>query len=513
MLSRLALVIVALGLPLKPTLGATIELARSVDGHTLGVRIEGKIEPGDADKLLKIYVYFGPAAASKVFLWSPGGNLQESIKIGRLIRQLRLSTYAPDRLSMLGIFDSGVAPIDKSNNLCASACVLVFAGGVMRIGDLLILHRPFLLLSEADERISDVDFETAEKHAIDTARDYLREMELPDYYIDKMIATSSQDGYLPTAKDLQEHPISDLAPSIEEIILSKCQSLNAAEQRRLDEYYLAEAASAAAKGKRKAKVFVDSELLAKSNAYEKCQSEQLVELQLAAWNRLNEGKVSSTCSQAEPSQSADCRNKALKQLTDNALDRGSHAKPGDTAPAEFSVDTSIFYDQEPGESNQTEASKSNPSSFSIKFLPVLVIAFSVVCLLALVLSLFAIWRRTRGPSGFGLLIASTVLGVITWLVGAIVTFASFGWPGLFIGVFVLGIGVVPIGIVGAVFALHINGLAAWLCIMIVATLASRYTGVACLASADHYNLEQKERRIAQAAQGALEHEFGRSVTD
>jgi hypothetical protein len=44
-------------------------------------------------------------------------------------------------------------------------------------------------------------------------------------------------------------------------------------------------------------------------------------------------------------------------------------------------------------------------------------------------------------------------------VGAFVAFTSFGWLGLVIAIFVLGIGVVPIGIFGAFFALHINELA------------------------------------------------------
>ena len=128
MLTRLAIVIVALGLALNPTCSATIELVgRAVDGHTLGVKIEGEIQPGDAEKLLKIYEYFGPAAASKVFLWSPGGNVEEAMKIGNLMRQLRLSSIAPDRLNILGILGQlGVqaSPLDKGNNLCASACVL-----------------------------------------------------------------------------------------------------------------------------------------------------------------------------------------------------------------------------------------------------------------------------------------------------------------------------------------------------------------------------------------------------
>ena len=85
-----------------------------------------------------------------------------------------------------------------------------------------MLHRPFIV-PEDRSSVSDVEFETAEKQLIETVRGYLKEMEFPTYYIDKMIATSSQDGYIPTEKDFDDRPIDGTPPSIEEIILSKCE--------------------------------------------------------------------------------------------------------------------------------------------------------------------------------------------------------------------------------------------------------------------------------------------------
>jgi hypothetical protein len=346
MLTRLGIVIVTLGLALKPACSATIELTgRAVDGHTLGVKIEGEIEPGDAEKLLKLYEYFGPAAASKVFLWSPGGNVQEAMKIGKLIRQLRLSAIAPDRLntlSILGQLGVQASPSDKGNNLCASACVLAYAGGVTQTGVLLILHRPFPA-PEVKDKLSDLEFEHVEKRAINEVRDYLREMEFPDYYIEKMIATSSQDGYIPTDEDLNEHPLPDIVPSIEEIILSKCESPSLEEKQKFGSY-LAQVArtkniklpkgwSAVSPDMTK----VGNKLQAKFEAYSKCQSEQLVKLQLLAWKRINEARVNIMCSQPElvAPKTSDCREYLLNQLTNDAFDRDAHAKPGDTPPKEF----------------------------------------------------------------------------------------------------------------------------------------------------------------------------------
>src|ERR1700740_687185 len=68
----------------------------------------------------------------------------------------------------------------------------------------------------------------------------------------------------------------------------------------------------------------------------------------------------------------------------------------------------------------------------------------------------AAWRNTRGSAGLGLLVVSYIFGSATWFLGAAVSFGSFGWLGLFIGLFVLGIGVVPLGIIGAFFKLGVS---------------------------------------------------------
>jgi hypothetical protein len=84
----------------------------------------------------------------------------------------------------------------------------------------------------------------------------------------------------------------------------------------------------------------------------------------------------------------------------------------------------------------------------------------------------------------GLFIVSYIFGATTWFLGAAITFGSFGWLGLIIGVCVFGTGVVPLGIFGAFFALHINDLGISLCVMLLITLAARFTGAAFAASAD-----------------------------
>ena len=234
MFVRLLLLIPAFMLVINRGCCATVELIGNSTPHkVVGFKIEGEIQPGDARKVLSLYEYYGPAVTSNVYLWSPGGDVEEAIKIGRTIRRLRLETWVTDRylnqLDKSGVFPS---PTNKENSLCASACVLIWAAGATRQGNVLVLHRPFIV-PEDRSSVSDVEFETAEKQLIETVRGYLKEMEFPTYYIDKMIATSSQDGYIPTEKDFDDRPIDGTPPSIEEIILSKCEFLLRTKRKNL----------------------------------------------------------------------------------------------------------------------------------------------------------------------------------------------------------------------------------------------------------------------------------------
>src|SRR5208283_62663 len=171
-------------------MGATIEVAGGKNHVAHGIKIEGEIEPGDALKFLKMYEYFGPQA---VFLRSRGGNVEEAMKIGRLIRRFRLETNAPDSSEKrLGVVEG--VPDDANNIVCASACVLIYAAGVTRYGDYLNLHRA-APPRDLGATLTDVEYESLERALIEYVRGYLTEMELDHYYIEKTIDTNSQNGY------------------------------------------------------------------------------------------------------------------------------------------------------------------------------------------------------------------------------------------------------------------------------------------------------------------------------
>ena len=103
---------------------ATFELARRADGIVVeGIKIEGEIVPGDAQTLLNFYGKYG-VMISPVYLRSRGGDVAEAMKIGAIIRRLRLETSVP-------VWDTGRTPTDpirvdsQENMICASACFLV----------------------------------------------------------------------------------------------------------------------------------------------------------------------------------------------------------------------------------------------------------------------------------------------------------------------------------------------------------------------------------------------------
>lgn len=117
---------------------ADIRMAVSARGEPLGaIMIEGEIVEGDYAKFANVFIdNFGRNYS--VALYSPGGDFVESLKIGRLIHALKLSTEAPNS-DMFPLYTIN----SPSNRLCASSCFFLFAAGASRYGDIVGIHRPY----------------------------------------------------------------------------------------------------------------------------------------------------------------------------------------------------------------------------------------------------------------------------------------------------------------------------------------------------------------------------------
>lgn len=141
-------------------------------------RIEGEIVEGD-------YAVFETAVrntsnADTVWLASPGGDLAEAMKIGRLVRELKLSVWVPSKNGLLFPMVNA-----KQNAVCASACFFIYAAGVDRRGEILGIHRPYFSIMAYQKMGLD---EAAKKQstAMKVSADYLKEMGVSSAVIERM---------------------------------------------------------------------------------------------------------------------------------------------------------------------------------------------------------------------------------------------------------------------------------------------------------------------------------------
>lgn len=108
----------------------------------------------------------------------------------------------------------------------------------------------------------------------------------------------------------------------------------------------------------------------------------------------------------------------------------------------------------------------------LMFVAVFVFAVDVAVLLPL-----SAVRGLRTFTGAGLQWSSILFGITTWLSGFIVTLDLWGWFAVVLGLFMFGVGVVPMGMVASVF----NGAWPnffWLGVMISVTFGTRLVGMA-----------------------------------
>jgi hypothetical protein len=189
--------------------------------------VEGEVASGNADKFAELLRLYHPFV-DRVLLSSPGGLVEEALKIGKLVRTAMLITEAPLswgkngegllESGMTGEMTPGRTICEGSDCNCASACFLVWAAGIKREGGLVGLHR----LSVRSTRFADLPPPQASalyRQLASDVKEYLAEMEVPRRFIDIMMDTSSSGIYWATLKDaaaLKE------VPSIAEWLSASC---------------------------------------------------------------------------------------------------------------------------------------------------------------------------------------------------------------------------------------------------------------------------------------------------
>lgn len=76
------------------------------------------------------------------------------------------------------------------------------------------------------------------------------------------------------------------------------------------------------------------------------------------------------------------------------------------------------------------------------------ITFAISIFILLPLGIF---KKTRPVSGTGLLITSYVFGTTVWVWSFLLVYALWGFLGLFIGLFIGGVGVIPVAMLATLF--------------------------------------------------------------
>lgn len=237
-------------------------VSEKLNVYTTNLLIYGDIETGDAQRFAGIVQKINQdvCLVGKISLLSNGGNVFEAMEIGSIIRKKLISTEAPkyedslfykERHEELGVdfhlscrsiinsFPNAKPCMWKNTNRntkslsfgnpeicgCNSACFLIWASGVIRLGDGIGIHRPYfspsyfqnLPAKEAKEKYNEMSKKV---------KDYLISMDIPNQIIETMFNHSSEDIYF-FAKNYERRewggiPALTWVPFFEEWIISKC---------------------------------------------------------------------------------------------------------------------------------------------------------------------------------------------------------------------------------------------------------------------------------------------------
>lgn len=162
-----------------------------------------------------------------VLLYSRGGDVYEALSVGRQLRLANVTTIAPNAQYVTSASEPGLCMTDAHsavgdeaqiraddpNCICASACALIWAGGVERLGRV-GLHHPRV----GSPSLRFADQERSLSLARNEIRTYLEEMRLPDWFYER--ATSENSTSLDSVEAFEATIWLD--PIFEEYLISRC---------------------------------------------------------------------------------------------------------------------------------------------------------------------------------------------------------------------------------------------------------------------------------------------------
>lgn len=194
--------------------------------------IEGVITRGDYERFLQV-VRENQSRVSTIYLFTPGGDFDEAMKIGRAMRALELNSMVPMRGSggHPEASSSGPQPVDAKNLTCASAGFFIHIGALHRGGTFLAVHRPSFV-REVFAQLSEQEAKAAFDELQSRAIAYMNDMAVPTQVQEQLLATPSDKLLV-----LEEHTVRKFfwgtLPHRHEWLRAKCAVLSEAEEARL----------------------------------------------------------------------------------------------------------------------------------------------------------------------------------------------------------------------------------------------------------------------------------------
>lgn len=199
--------------------------------------IEGTIERGDYELFLKI-VRENQARVSGVYLFTPGGDFQEAMRIGKALRDLALFSQVPMRdingRARCDAVGSGPTPNSPQNCVCASACFFIHIGATHRGGTYISVHRPYLV-KQVFSSLSQEDAKRSFERLQYTARTYMSDMGVPNHLQEEVLGTPSDQAVILDERTIKTYFWGSL-PYFDEWVKSRCPDLSPPEARRIEGY-------------------------------------------------------------------------------------------------------------------------------------------------------------------------------------------------------------------------------------------------------------------------------------
>jgi len=230
---QVASIVAMATLSLLPQIASSADFRQVTSGTDRQLVIEGYIEPGDSRKFLDA-IKQNQGQISTVWIFSPGGDFEEAMKIGRAMRALELASMVPTQNKFGNPqCDSEVAhPSDPAYCIAASAAFMIHIGGVWRGGSYIIVHRPYIErknFSQLSEAQAQVKFTALQTEA--TA--YMAEMGVPPQVQEQVLATPSDGRFVLDEATVKTYFWGDL-PARHEWLVAKCNGMSDSDRARLD---------------------------------------------------------------------------------------------------------------------------------------------------------------------------------------------------------------------------------------------------------------------------------------